>query len=133
MTDEIVILGLAKKKNKYQVLTSEKTFSFAEETVLKHLVFKDKVFSKSEFQAVLDDESQNDLLNKTLKFIGFQSRSVAEIKKYLNGKSENPAHRDAVLEKLHHLGYLNDEAFAANLLDYEIRSQKGPKSVEFKL
>lgn len=133
MTDEIVILGVAKKKNKYQVLTSEKTYSFSEETILKNLVFKDKVFSRSEFQAVMDDESQNDLLNKTLKFITFQSRSVAEIKKYLNKKSDNPNHRRTVLEKLSLLGYLNDESFAANLLDYEIRSQKGPKSVEFKL
>jgi len=133
MTDEIVILGLAKKKNKYQVQTPEKAYSFTEETVLKNLVFKDKVFSKTEFQAILDDESKNDLLNKTLRFIGFQSRSIAEIKKYLFGKSENPDHRGAILEKLRSLGYLNDEVFAANLLDYEIRAQKGPKSVEFKL
>ncbi len=133
MTNEIQILSLTKKKKKWIVETKEKKYSFHEDTVIKYYLFKDKSFTEEEWKQVLTYEAVADLMEKTLKFLSYQRRSTKEVQKFLSSKTDQPLFIEQVLMKIHQLGYLNDEKYAMEVLDYEKRHQKGPKVVFQKL
>ncbi len=133
MENEIKIIGLKRKKNKYEVITNENNYVFFEDTIMKYYIFKDKVFLKADFETIIDDNQMIDLYQKAIKFISYQSRSRNEVEQYLKEKSDNINHQTQVIDKISSLGYLNDENFAQEVLDYEMRHQKGPKVVSQKL
>lgn len=133
MTSEIIILSIKKEKNKYIVMTSEGEFSLSEDVLIKYLIVKDKVFSKDLFQEILDEEKLNKLFNKALKFLSFQNRSYEEVRKYLIDKEADLNQTESIIARLESLGYLNDERFAVETLDYMIRTNKGPLFLENRL
>lgn len=49
---------------------------------------------------------------RALKFLSYRPRSLAETRRYLAGKGVEPAHMEAVIQRLQELGYLDDRAFA---------------------
>ncbi|MGD9604717.1 MAG: RecX family transcriptional regulator [Bacilli bacterium] len=133
MSNEIKILNVTKKKQKYAVETSKKTYLFHEDTIIQYYLFKDKVFTEDEFLSILDAEAIIDLYSKALKFLSYQSRSTKEMRTFLSSKTDNAEHQNEVLMKIQNLGYLDDEKFASDVLDYELRHQKGPKVIVNKL
>jgi SOS response regulatory protein OraA/RecX len=68
-----------------------------------------------------------------LKYLSYQSRSAEEIRNYLQSKEAIPEDTEIILRKLTELGYLDDERFCNEILDYCIRNRKGPKFLEMKL
>jgi regulatory protein len=129
MENEIKILSVEKKKDKYRVTTNENEFVFDEDTIIKHLVFKDKIFTKDEFTLILDDLAINTAFNKALRYLNYGLRTIYEMKTYL----KEFTNIDKVIEKLQDLGYLNDKAYAKNYLDYCKRNNKGPIFYKNKL
>lgn len=129
MENEIKILSIEKKKDKYRVITNENEFVFDEDTIIKHLVFKDKVFTKDEFTLILDDLAINTGFNKALRYLNYGLRSIYEMKTYL----KELTNIEKVIKKLQDLGYLNDDAYAKNYLDYCKRNNKGPIFYKNKL
>lgn len=133
MLNDVKIINIAKKKSKFAVETSQKTTLLHEDTILNFYIFKDKVFNEEEWKSVLDYEDMVSLFEKAMKFLSFQARSTSEIRAFLKSKSFNETHQEQVFLKIQNLGYLNDEKFANEMLDYEIRHQKGPQVVIQKL
>lgn len=132
MTKEIV-LSVRKLKLKYKVETTENKYSFSEETIIKYSLFKGREITKEELELILAEEDQNSLMNKAINYLSYQARSVSEVRKYLIEKEATESIADIILEKISDLGYLNDEALAKSLLDYVVRSKKGPRILEQKL
>lgn len=132
MTKEIV-LSVRKLKLKYKVETTENKYSFSEETIIKYSLFKGREITKEELDLILAEEIQFALMNKAINYLSYQARSVSEVRKYLIEKEATESIADVIIEKISNLGYLNDEALVKSLLDYVIRSKKGPRILEQKL
>lgn len=132
MTSEIV-QSVEKKKKKYQVVTDKNKYLLSEETILKYLIFKDKILSEKDLHEINKYEKFNLVLSKALNYLSYQSRSEREMVEYLNSKEATPSEIDKIISQLKSLGYLNDEDFAKYNLDYVIRNQKGPKILEQRL
>ena len=69
-----------------------------------------------------------------LRYLGYRSRSEAEVRRYLGRRGCAPGPIDSVTEKLRSLKYLNDETFARSwaLLRAQDRGY-GPKRIEQEL
>jgi regulatory protein len=132
MTDEVLILNLKRQGKNYKVETSIGEYRFSEDTIIRFLILKDKVFSKASFEDIISVENTNSLLNKTLNFLSYQQRSEGEIRKYLAEKASGEE-IELIISKLESMGYLNDEAFGENLLDYAQRTGKGPRYLEERM
>ena len=133
MLKKIEIISLKKNKNKFIVMTSEGEYSFCEDTILKYYLFKGKSFSEGEFQEILENEQENELFTKTLNFISYQMRSSKEIDEYLKKYQATEIQREKIVFRLTNLGYLNDEAYARNMLDSVCLKKKGPLYLKQKL
>lgn len=129
MKSEIKILSVEKKKNNYLITTDDKEFEADEETIIKYYIFKDKVFTKTEFNKILEEIEINKYFNKSLKFLSYKSRSVSEIIQYLKDVNN----KDIIIERLIKLGYLNDEIYSKNMFEYCLRNNKGPVYLKNKL
>jgi len=133
MLKKIEIIGLTKNKNKFKVMTSAGEYSFCEDTILKHYIFKGKSFSEEEFTKILDSEQVNNLFNKTLNFISYQIRSHKEIDEYLKKHQATSVQCEQIIDRLTSLGYLNDDMYALNMLDSICLKKKGPLFLVQKL
>lgn len=139
--EEIKILSLEKKprSKKYKVITSTDTFTFNEDTIIKYMIFKDKVFEQKEWNKVLEDAITDEYFNKVLNYLGSSYKSVYEIKKYLYDKSKKNNVKikekqiEDIISRVSSLGYLNDEMLSKNVCDYYYRSNKGPLYIKAKL
>jgi regulatory protein len=129
---EIRILSLKRNKNRFEVITDRGEYSFCEDTIVKYLIFKDKIFTDDEFSEILNAEKANVLLNKALNYLSYQYRSKQEIRAYLEGKAA-AGEIEAIVERLTELGYLNDRALANTILEHACSLGKGPRYLEEKL
>lgn len=132
MTDEIKILSIARQGKKYKVTTTEEDYTLTEDTLLKYLLYKDKVLSEEELEEILKYDEESRLFDKTLNFLSFQSRSVKEVRDYLSKKTD-PEVSARIIEKLLALNYLDDRLYSQNAFDYAVRNFRGPRYLEDKL
>jgi regulatory protein len=133
MSDEIVILKLEKKKNKYLLTTSEKEYFFDEDTIIEYGLFKDQVFLKAKFDEILNKRDQNNAFNSSLRLLARGMKSVKEIEDYLQKKNISEDITEATILRLQSFGYLNDVELAKYLLQYYINNNKGPRYISQKL
>ncbi|MFA7125942.1 MAG: RecX family transcriptional regulator [Bacilli bacterium] len=126
MENEITILSVEKKKTAYQVITSQGDYILDEDIILRYYVFKDKVFSGKDFKKILSDQDITKNLQKVIRYLKYGARSEAEIKKYLgDGKGWV-----IIKKRLTDLGYIDDVRYAKTIVDYYIRSRKGPSFIQ---
>ena len=85
--NEIKIIALEKKprSKKYKVITNEENYNFSEEMLIKYHIFKDQVFTKKEFEKILDDSLVDDYFNKVINLLSISLKSESEIIKYIIG------------------------------------------------
>lgn len=138
---EIKIISVEKKarSKKYNVITSEEDYTISEDMLIKYHIFKDSVFTKKEFDKILQDLIQDEYFNKVLNLLSFSLKSEYEIiqyihenerksKKYLKEKQLND-----LIGRLKSLRYLDDEILCNHTLDYYYRNKKGPLFIKQKL
>ena len=69
-----------------------------------------------------------------MRYLGYRSRSEAEMRRYLSRRGYPRAAADTVTEKLRSLTYLNDETFARNWALARAQDHgHGPKRIEQEL
>lgn len=130
---KIISLSQAKAKGKYEVVTSGETYKWHEDTIIKFLVLKDKLFTTNEIELIVNYDYEVDAFSKALKYISFQQRSTNEVIENLKKSNYNQAIITRTIEKLTELKFLDDERFAENTLNYCINTKKGPFVLERKL
>lgn len=139
--NEIKIIALEKKprSKKYKVITNEEDYNFSEEMLIKYHIFKDQVFTKKEFEKILDDSLVDDYFNKVINLLSISLKSESEIIKYIHDKERvskkylKDNQINSIIEKIKQLGYLNEEKLCDYILDYYYRNNKGPLYIKQKL
>ena len=77
---------------------------------------------------------QDDALQQALRFLGYRSRSEAEIRAHLSRRSYPPAAVNRALTRLRSLNYVGDENFAKNWALSRVQSRGfGPLRIEHEL
>ena len=79
-------------------------------------------------------DSQEDALQRALRFVAHRARSEAEVTSYLVRRGYSQAVTEGTLEKLRSFNYLNDERFARDWARSRLENQGyGPKRIEHEL
>lgn len=132
---EVNLVEPKRKLKKYHVVISgpseyEKEYVLLEDTIIKHMVFKDKEFTCEEFDEILASEASFNALNSALNFISYQLRSEKEVINHLKKKEIKSENLKKVVEKLKSLGYIDDEKYSKSLIEYYYKKLKGPNYIK---
>ena len=73
------------------------------------------------------------LLNQTLNYLKYRSRSSQEISRYLSQKTRDQKAIDQTLQQLTDLNLINDADFALQYIHSKIRQSYGPVVIRFQL
>lgn len=137
----IKILSIEKKERskKFKIITDENEYLVSEDMIVKHLLFKDKTFTKKEFDKIIKDILENEYFNKCINLLSFSSKSQYEIYKYIettlikNKEKLDNKQVENIINKLKQFNYIDDEKLCNSLIDYYIRNNKGPLYIKQKL
>jgi regulatory protein len=78
--------------------------------------------------------SQEQALQRAVRFLGYRPRSAAEVLSYLTRRGYSTAVVEKTLEKLRSLNYVNDKTFARNWARSRSENRgHGPKRIEQEL
>ena len=136
---KIISIEKKQKSTKYKVITDDLDYTVSEDMIIKHQLFKDKIFTEAEFKQVIEDILEDKYFNKVLNLLSYSSKSEYEIITYIHTNAfknkeflkENQINN--IINKLKQLGYINDETLCESLIDYYIRCNKGPLFIKQKL
>lgn len=129
-----VISKISRQKNgkRYNIyLNDEYSFSVDESTLIKFRLTKGKVIDQFEIDEITYEDEIAKAFNAALHFLSFQMRSEHEVKKKLLDKGYGESVVLEAIQKLHKLGFLNDETYSKALLETKKRMQKkGPYAIK---
>lgn len=120
------------KQERYNIyLNDEYSFSVDEATLIKFGLTKGKVLDSFEIDEIKYEDEIAKAFNASLHFLSFQMRSEHEVKKKLLDKGFGESVVLEAIQKLHKLGFLNDETYSKALLETKKRTQKkGPYAIK---
>lgn len=84
--ENITILSIEKKQKskKYKVITNKEDYTVSEDMIIKHHLFKDKIFSEKEFDKVIEDILEDEYFNKVINLLSISLKSEYEIINYIH-------------------------------------------------
>lgn len=139
--DNVTIISIEKKprSKKYNLITSKDDYTISEEIIIKYQLNKDKTFTKKEFEKLIEDILEDEYFNKVLNLLSVSYKSEYEVIKYIHEKEiknkqflkQNQI--DNIINKLKQLQYIDDQRVCSYIVDYYIRSNKGPLYIKQKL
>ena len=126
-------------KHNYQITFtlddgSTKELLVSEDLLVEHRLLKDKVFDEPAFRSFLRIASVDHIYQGLVKRLSLHPRTVAETEKILAEKELGETEQRLVLERLKKAGWLDDERFVENYLDYHMSVRhEGPAKLRFAL
>jgi len=136
---KILSIEKNKKSKKYKVITDDLTYTVSEDMIIKHQLFKEKTFTKKEFNKVIEDILEDEYFNKVINLLSMSYKSEYEIIKYIHtNENKNKQYLKEfqvqnIIKKLKQLNYINDDKLCDYTIDYYIRNNKGPLYIRQKL
>ena len=132
------ITKITRQKNnpeRYNIYIEEKyAFAVDESILIKYQLSKDKLLEDWERDEIIFDDEVRKAFNKALHFLSFRMRSEHEVRKKLLDAEYGEAVVLEAIQKLHHLGFLNDESFSKALLETQKKTgKKGPRAIQQEL
>jgi len=133
-----IITKITRQKNnveRYNIYIEEAyAFAVDESLIVKYQLTKNKVLEDWERDEIVFDDEIRKAFNKALHFLAFRMRSEYEVKKKLLDLEYGEAVVLEAIQKLHNLGFLNDESFAKAFLETQKKtSKKGPRVIQQEL
>lgn len=133
-----IITKITRQKNnpeRYNIYIEEKyAFAVDESLLVKYQLSKDKDLEDFERDEIVFDDEVRKAFNKALDYLSFRMRSEHEVKKKLLDAEYGEAVVLEAIQKLYHLGFLNDESFSKALLETQKKtSKKGPRAIQQEL
>lgn len=89
------------------------SLALSAEVVLKLGLHVDQELSEADLAQLKDEEARQQAVERAVNYLSFRPRSQAEVRRYLRRKATPPQVIEAVLERLQHLDYVDDRAFAS--------------------
>lgn len=83
------------------------------ELMLKMNLHLDQELSAADLEALQNEETRQQAVERAINYLSFRPRSQAEVRRYLRKKETPPDIIEAVLERLQRLDYLDDRSFAS--------------------
>ena len=82
----------------------------------------------------MDDlDSLKKARNRALRYLTYRPRTISELKKYLIGKQFAPQIVDLVVGEMVEYGYLNDESYTEDFINYRKARGFGSKRIRYEL
>lgn len=112
MSQITAILPQVKDKTRFNISVDGK-FAFAAdaETILKEGLRVGKTLTPEDIERLKNQNETGLLINKVLGILSRRPRSKREIEQYLQKKHAAEKEKELILQRLEHLGYINDEEF----------------------
>lgn len=133
-----IISKITRQKNnpeRYNIFIDE-VYAFAvdESLIVKYQLSKGKDVEDWERDEIVFDDEVRKAFNKSLHYLSFRMRSEYEVKKKLLDAEYGEAVVLEAIQKLHSLGFLNDESFSKALLETQKKTgKKGPRAIQQEL
>lgn len=103
----------AKQRDRYSVFVDEKyAFSLSEQALLDSKLTSRQELTKEQVAEYKQLSADDNLYNRTLRWIAMRPRSVWETEFYLKRKEGSPEQIAQIVNKLSMLGFLDDKSFA---------------------
>ncbi|EUJ29124.1 recombination regulator RecX [Listeria floridensis FSL S10-1187] len=124
-----------KNKERYNIFIDEKyRFSVDEEVLARFSLLKGKTLSENEISEIEQADSERVGLNRAIQFLSHRVRSEKEVRTFLAKHEIAPEQRDAIIQKLVEMDYLDDAEFAKLYVRTQAKTTtKGPKKIEREL
>ena len=83
---EVKIISIEKKERskKFKLITTKDEYVVSEDMIIKHYLFKDKIFTEKEFDKVIEDILEDEYFNKVINLLSISLKSEYEIIKYIH-------------------------------------------------
>lgn len=130
------ILKYEKKgNNTYKIyMENNQSITLYEDIILKHNLLYKKEIDSSILNKLDQDNSQEDIYNKCLKYISVRIRSIQEIKDYLKRKAIDESIIEKTIDRLIQNNLLNDEIFTKAFINDKLNfTTMGPYKIEKEL
>lgn len=126
--DKIEILKVETKGTKFKVYTNvdNNPVTLTEDVIVNYKIFKNKIFSNSEWENILNNNIESSLFNKALNYINYKPRTNKEIVEYLNKLGASITNITNILDRLIKIKYIDDERYTSLFIEEGIRNYKGP-------
>ena len=115
-------------------LDNNQNIKLNEEIILKYKLLYKKDIDEFLLQDIIQDNSNYDIYNKCVKYIGVRLRSVNEMREYMKQKNVSSELIDEVIMKLLKNKLLDDETFTKAFINDKMNfTTMGPYRIELEL
>jgi regulatory protein len=109
-------------------------FAFGLPAILAARLKTDQFLTDAEIEALQQEGGTEKAFNRALDFLGYRPRSRQEIDRYLQKRELPQVQIEAVIARLEHAGFLDDEAFARFWVENRERFRpRGLRALRYEL
>lgn len=98
-------------------------FALSELDVIKSKIEIGKELKKEEIRDLKNDDERAKMMNKALAYLARRNHAEKELKSKLLKKIPNGSLVEKTIERLKELGYINDEKFTRDWIEYRLKSK----------
>lgn len=136
MDKEIIKIEKVASKGKKFIVnidTSDEEYKFSENEIVTYRIIKGALFTKEEWDKIINNQNKNLLFDKMLHFIDFKLRTKKEVIDKLKEKKAKSGEIKEIIKRLEKIGYLDDERYVTLFIQDSLRDLKGPYLIKFTL
>jgi regulatory protein len=133
---EIIIVKIEKNKQKrrYHVhLSNDHSFSIHEDLLVKYQLSKNLVIDLPFIEEIIHSDEQHRAYLKAILLLGIRTYTVKEISDKLKQKGFESSTILKTIDKLQQLNYLNDEEYAQQWAEQQVRKHQGSHRIRYDL
>ncbi len=134
MTGKITALEFQKKNPDRVNVFLDGKFAFGLPAIIAARLKPGQLLADAEVQALQAEGSIETAYDRTLNYLSYRPRSLAEVVRYLQKRDLPEGQIEAVIERLERAGLLDDEAFARYWVENRERHRpKGLRALRYEL
>lgn len=111
----------------------DEEYKFSENQIVSNRIIKGALFTKEEWDKIINSQNTSTLFDQMLHFIDFKLRTKKEVVNKLKEKKATDEDIKYVIKRLEEIGYIDDERYTNMYIEESIRELKGPYLIKFNL
>jgi regulatory protein len=123
------------KGNNYLVFINDTLtpITFTENQIVNYRIVKGNSFYKKDWDEIIKSLDEGVIFDKVVKYIDYKPRTEKEVFDFLDNLNIDDVKISNIIQKLKEINYINDDRYAKNFIEQEIRNQKGPNAIKHVL